>query len=510
MMSFGSAVALSPRNHLIAIGAQDSDCAITGAGGTVSLWAPPASLTAATSSHLFDLSSPSSSPATFGNAVAFVDDSILLVADYQDTGDYGAVYAYLCTASACAAAPTPRLIPQQYVPAPSARFGLALASSNGWAGVLAQGMVAVYLFSQTGHGNFTNSTTLTPISSPTAFAMANGLLAVACGTGEILAWQLSGGVWGSQVTVGVSATVPLPNSASLSPSASLLLIGDNSDLVAALLSRNLGGQDQWGLLAFFSDSTYGLSDFGAAVAMIGETVAVVGSDVRTSNLDGAAYFYQADPRNESIWTQTFTFQPAQGPSGQYVPKQFGFALAVSSSYLLVGAPSSSIAADPGALGAAFLFPVNPTNGNKHGFPVVALIIIIVAAVAIVAGAGSFAFIYFRKRRSKEAFSRSRTVGTLEFSPRSDMAFIDMHGVSGHKAHPYQDSIKSGNSIGSGFTLFSRATAALSNSTVQSADTSRGPASSDVSIMTEKERKDRAESASSTRSQAGGPGRLLST
>lgn len=129
--------------------------------------------------------------------------------------------------------------------------------------------------------------------------------------------------------------------------------------------RNSGGSDAWGEVAkLVADDRSAGDRFGWSVAIDGDTV-VAGArnaDVGGNPDQGAVYVYSRHQGGTDAWGQV---RKLQAPDGQ-VNDQFGYAVSVMSSTVLVGARYADIGTQLNR-GAAYTFGRDQGGANAWGF-----------------------------------------------------------------------------------------------------------------------------------------------
>lgn len=264
--------------------------------------------------------------------------------------------------------------------------------------------------------------------------------------------------WGQQVKI----TSPQPT-----PQAdfgySVALSGDHALIGSPYLNtnqgasfhyiRNLGGQDQWGISSTLNDPNPQPQQWtGFSVAIFGEYAAF--GEPGLAYFPGSTILLKLSGDGVQV-VATLADPPPNTTNGD----TFGWSLGLDSRFCIIGAAYRGA----GNVGAAYsvALPPSPTT-TKPTFPRWALILIITVGVALLAGSGVLGlFIYSRTRRNSSSASsklkRTNTSDLLEFSPKSDMKFIDIHSASGRQQIHRSPTIFSGTSLSSGVSLNSGAT-----------------------------------------------------
>jgi len=121
---------------------------------------------------------------------------------------------------------------------------------------------------------------------------------------------------------------------------------------AYIFERNLGGNDNWGLLKkVYASDGQEYDSFGGGVSLYEEYLAVsaIGADIDTTN-QGAAYVFYKDEGGLNNWGQVAKVVADDGASGDNI----GLELSIYDTTLVLGAPNEE---DPGfnATGSAYIF-----------------------------------------------------------------------------------------------------------------------------------------------------------
>jgi hypothetical protein len=114
--------------------------------------------------------------------------------------------------------------------------------------------------------------------------------------------------------------------------------------------RNQGGADSWGFVKKLTASDAALNDsFGYTVAVSGDYIVVGAPAISNYSVYGAAYIYERDRDGADNWGERIKLQPKDPGAND----KFGISVSISGSLVLVGAPYND---DSGsATGAAYLF-----------------------------------------------------------------------------------------------------------------------------------------------------------
>lgn len=407
MTNFGSTVAISPGSRLIAIGAPSSACP-GGHNGVVSMWYP----VGGTWSHLTNLFSPSASNIYFGSAISFVDDSVLLVGDYGDSLYQGVVYVFVCNSSGCSSPGSPKLLTSTQL-RPGLRFGTSIACWGGWAAVTAPGAHGLLMFQQTAPGNLVQLWSALMKGPPVAVSMSMPGIIMAVGPSFLgfYIWAYYGTVW-QQLGPYNSGSAFTPESVALSPHGQFATIGDSSNRIVQVFPRTDSKGYAWtDAVVPFIDPATEFSTYGVSVAMVSDDIAVVGSDY----IDSSLLFYQSEPGSvPPQWPLSFKLHPPSSSSsttaaaGQFKPGRFGCSIAVSPSYLLVGARATT-QPHSSSTGAAFLYEV--THGSPISwYGVLMSFFISLFALGIIGLVGGVTFLIFRawgNASTRRSFAKSQ-------------------------------------------------------------------------------------------------------
>ncbi|MFC1550784.1 FG-GAP repeat protein, partial [Candidatus Neomarinimicrobiota bacterium] len=127
-----------------------------------------------------------------------------------------------------------------------------------------------------------------------------------------------------------------------------------------IFSRNAGGASNWGQLVKLTASDADASDlFGMAVAINGDN-AVAGArfEDNAGNNSGAAYIFNKDQNGADHWGEVKKIVASDADQNY----EFGFAVALSEDYLIVGSPGEDIDRS----GAAYIFNRNDGGANNWG------------------------------------------------------------------------------------------------------------------------------------------------
>ncbi|HEX7652954.1 MAG TPA: hypothetical protein VF607_05575 [Verrucomicrobiae bacterium] len=139
----------------------------------------------------------------------------------------------------------------------------------------------------------------------------------------------------------------------------------NNSGSAYIFSRNQGGSNQWGFVKkLVASDGFANDQFGTAVA-ISNTLVVIGSPLSDNgglNDSGAVYFYERDQNGANQWGQTRKILNTNSIANDH----FGSAVSLSGDLLAVGAPLM----DLGGLndqGVVYLFNRNQNGAGQWGF-----------------------------------------------------------------------------------------------------------------------------------------------
>ncbi|MBZ0090501.1 MAG: FG-GAP repeat protein, partial [Thermoanaerobaculia bacterium] len=148
-----------------------------------------------------------------------------------------------------------------------------------------------------------------------------------------------------------------------------LVVGasDDDDLGAAsgaayVLARNLGGADTWGEVTKLHAADGSADDrFGVAVGISGETAVVGANTESTAGLNaGAAYVFARNLGGADTWGQVTKLSAADAAAGD----RFGEAIAIAGDLVVVGAPYDANAGS--GTGAAYVFARNLGGADAWG------------------------------------------------------------------------------------------------------------------------------------------------
>lgn len=134
----------------------------------------------------------------------------------------------------------------------------------------------------------------------------------------------------------------------------------------SVFARDAGGPDAWGRVAVLhADDALAGDEFGWSVSLQGDLV-VVGAPSRSDKADvsGAAYVFQRQPGDPSMWVQVAKLLP----DALIEDHQFGWSVAIDGDRILVGAPSRG----PGLVtGSAYVFRRSQVEGGAPSWVLVA-------------------------------------------------------------------------------------------------------------------------------------------
>lgn len=291
--------------------------------------------------------------------------------------------------------------------------------------------------------------------------------------------------WGQQVKI----SSPLPTTGSLFGD-SLSISGDNAFVGSPYLNSNtgaayhfvrqLGGQDQWG----FSNSVPLPAPPFTPGSYAGGSVAIAG---QYALMGAAGVGGLAGPNTGEVLLLQLssdglllnTIASISDPLPENPADRFGNAVSLDLQMAVIGCNGRN-----SGTGSVFSFvlpsssPPSPPSTPPTPRSSTLLLIIIFGVVGVAGGAAIIMIVSRRKKKNaivEDSLNHHSPLpdGLLEFSPRKDMEFIDMHSASGHKPNPETASIASGTSLSSRVSLKSRATV-NSTSTSLTTDTSPQP------------------------------------
>jgi len=123
-----------------------------------------------------------------------------------------------------------------------------------------------------------------------------------------------------------------------------------------VFERNHGGRNNWGEVAKLvaSDSAGG-DDFGRSIAINGDTLIVGASGIDRSA--GAAYVFERNFGGANNWGEVLKLTAAETSSGDH----FGNSVDISGDTIIVGAPLRQDVANSPAGGAAYIFDRDPAD-----------------------------------------------------------------------------------------------------------------------------------------------------
>lgn len=220
-------------------------------------------------------------------------------------------------------------------------------------------------------------------------------------------------------------------------------------------SRNVAGglPDQWGYSSTLTEQSPGFIDeFGNSISVV-DQFAAVGAENAVNGVGSVVLFQRSS--DGSHWTAIVTIVDTPPVYGDL----FGCVVSVDSNRCVIGSAGWNT-----YQGRAYSVPLVALSSPSPGktFPLWLFLVIIAATAVLIGSASIGVFVLSRSWKSSSSSSsdvigRSRSTshtltplpeGLLEFSPRSDMEFIDMHSMSAHRQNPETASIKSGSSSGS--------------------------------------------------------------
>jgi len=133
---------------------------------------------------------------------------------------------------------------------------------------------------------------------------------------------------------------------------------------AYVYSRNQNGSNQWGFVKKLMASDGAAADqFGSAIA-ISNTLVVIGSplaDINSSLDAGAVYFFERDQNGANQWGQVRKLTVTNAAAGD----RFGSAVAVHGDNLAVGAPLVDVSG-VNDMGAAYIYGRNQNGAGQWG------------------------------------------------------------------------------------------------------------------------------------------------
>lgn len=290
-----------------------------------------------------------------------------------------------------------------------------------------------------------------------------------CGSAYFFYRNLGGPeFWGLLVRV----TSPLPVANALAFGWSCSISGDHA-LVGAVgfqndagealhfVRKTVGGQDDWPYSSTLKrQNPQSIEMFGGSVSLnVNGQLAAVGA-YGVSTYQGEASVYQLSEDG----TQYDTLYTIADPAPAANSDQMGISVHIDRTGVFsVGANKK-----PTYIGAAYSLQLPlppPSPGNSQS-----LLWLFIPAIAVAAGLVAVGVIIIRHQRSAAQRKAGPAVDSddlLEFSPPSDMAFIDIHSARGYKQqNAERASIKSGSSLGSNATASSTTSSSsrkLSNS-----------------------------------------------
>lgn len=214
-------------------------------------------------------------------------------------------------------------------------------------------------------------------------------------------------------------------------------------------SRNLGGADKWGYSGSYSQPNPQHGDqAGESVASNGQYL-IQGVSHATPSTAGEVIVYKLDQDNIH-WNQIALISD---PPPVVFSDLFGDNVDIDSTTAIIASPGRS---DWTGMAYSFLLP--PATPGPNSPPSSYLIIILILFVGAILLA-SISVLILRRWFHRPKPEQGRTAGSpdypglLEFSPRSDMAFIDIYSNSGNKKpNPEMASIISGSSVASDVSL----------------------------------------------------------
>lgn len=217
--------------------------------------------------------------------------------------------------------------------------------------------------------------------------------------------------------------------------------------------RQLGGADQWGSAGSVTLDNPQPGDFiGGALAISGQFAALGAWGYNA--LNGLMILLQLSVDGSQLTTVATFVDPPNGAGADY----FGQALFIDSQICLIGADGRS------GTGMAYsvLLPAVPAPPHPPGPLLSSLqLLLVIGGVALLVGGGFITLIICRSKTRIPQDKDAQPDELLEFSPRSDMAFIDMH-TSTNLKRPL--SMASGSSLASGVSVTSESSTATTLST----------------------------------------------
>ncbi len=190
------------------------------------------------------------------------------------------------------------------------------------------------------------------------------------GAGALYAFQQRGNTWDETQKLLSSTPVDFDRfGASLDLSADTLVVGAPRDDEAGIdagaafiYTRNQGGAENWGeVLKLTADDGAADDRFGFSVAISGDFL-VIGAPFASplGNNSGAAYVFHRNQGGAENWGQVIKLLPSDGMEGD----QFGKAVAISGETIVVGAPTNDNVVLN--VGSAYIFQRNLGGENNWG------------------------------------------------------------------------------------------------------------------------------------------------